>query len=91
MDIKISDHKPVTAIFKSEIGVIDQTKYRQVHEKLLKELDKLENEYLPQVTVDQTEITFDLVKFKESQFKDLIIANTGMVIFFYSLLFFLTT
>lgn len=79
MDIKISDHKPVSALFCSEISVVDQAKYRMVHEKLLKELDKLENEYLPQVTVDQTEIIFDLVKFREPQYRDIIIANTGMV------------
>lgn len=79
MDLRISDHKPVSALFKAEISVVDPIKFRQIHEDLLKKMDKHENEYLPQVTVDQTEIAFDLVKFRETQTKELIIANTGMV------------
>lgn len=79
MDLRISDHKPVSAVFKSEISVIDQAKYRKVHEELLKRMDKLENEFLPQVTIDQTEVKFDLIKFREAQCRDIIIANTGQV------------
>lgn len=45
----------------------------------MKKLDKLENEFLPQVMVDTTEIIFDKVCFLEAQNKDLIIANTGQV------------
>lgn len=81
----MSDHKPVSAVFKSEISVVDQAKYRKVHEELLKKMDKLENEFLPQVTVDQTEIIFDVVKFREPQFRDIIIANTGQVSSYYYL------
>lgn len=79
MDIKSSDHKPVSALFKSEISVIDQAKHKNVHEEVLKKLDRWENEFLPQVTIDTTEVVFDLVKFKEPQSKFIIIANTGQV------------
>lgn len=79
MDLKISDHKPVSALFKSEISVVDPLKYRKVHEDLLKKMDKHENEFLPQVMVDQTEVTFELVRFREPQSKEIIIANTGVV------------
>lgn len=79
MDLRISDHKPVSSLFKSEISVVDPAKFRRIHEDLLRTMDKYENEYLPQVTVDQTEIVYDLIKFKEPQSRDIIIANTGMV------------
>ncbi|XP_066260889.1 inositol polyphosphate 5-phosphatase OCRL isoform X1 [Euwallacea similis] len=79
MDLRISDHKPVSALFKSEISVVDPVKYRKVHEDLLKKMDKHENEFLPQVTVDQTEVTFESVRFREPQYKEIIIANTGVV------------
>lgn len=79
MDLRISDHKPVSAIFRSEISVIDPIKFRKIHEDLLKKMDKHENEYLPQVTVDQTEIVYDIIKFREPQSREIIIANTGMV------------
>ncbi|CAH2002137.1 unnamed protein product [Acanthoscelides obtectus] len=79
MELKISDHKPVSAIFKSEISVVDQSKFRKIHEDLLKKMDKHENEYLPHVTIDQMEIIYDLVKFREPQTREITIANTGMV------------
>ncbi|XP_068085502.1 type II inositol 1,4,5-trisphosphate 5-phosphatase isoform X3 [Anabrus simplex] len=78
-ELKISDHKPVSALFNSQIRVIDTVKYRKIHEEVMKKLDKLENEFLPQVMVDNTEIIFDTVHYLESQTKDLIIANTGQV------------
>lgn len=77
--LKISDHKPVSALFEAEIRVIDAVKYRKIHEEVMKKLDKLENEFLPHVMVDTTEIIFDEVYFLESQSKDLTIANTGQV------------
>ncbi|XP_015123931.1 inositol polyphosphate 5-phosphatase OCRL-1 [Diachasma alloeum] len=78
-DLRISDHKPVSAIFDAQIRVIDMTKYRKIHEEVMKKLDKLENEFLPQVMVDTTEIIFDILKFLEPSSKELIIANTGQV------------
>lgn len=45
----------------------------------MKKLDKLENEFLPQVMVDNTEVIFDTLRFLEEQTKELIIANTGQV------------
>lgn len=54
-------------------------KYRKIHEEVMKKLDKLENEFLPQVMVDTTEIIFDTLKFLEPCSKELIIANTGQV------------
>ncbi|KAF7990591.1 hypothetical protein HCN44_000396 [Aphidius gifuensis] len=77
--LRISDHKPVSGIFDSQIRVIDMIKYRKIHEELMKKLDKLENEFLPQVMVDTNEIIFDVLKFLERSYKELIIANTGQV------------
>lgn len=62
-----------------QVRVIDVVKYRKVHEEVMKKLDKLENEFLPQVTVDNTEIIFDIVRYLEPQSQELIIANTGQV------------
>ncbi|KAI4496546.1 hypothetical protein M0804_000356 [Polistes exclamans] len=78
-ELKLSDHKPVSAVFDSQIRIIDVVKYRKTHEEVMKKLDKLENEFLPQVMVDTTEVIFDTLKFLEPSSKDLIIANTGQV------------
>lgn len=63
----------------SQIRVIDAVRYRKVHEEVMKKLDKLENEFLPQVMVDNTEVIFDTIRYLEPQTRDLIIANTGQV------------
>ena len=57
--------------------VVDPVRYRKIYEDVMKELDKMENEFLPQVAVDTTEITFDKVRFVEAQTQSLAVANTG--------------
>lgn len=44
-----------------QVRKIDAAKYRKVHEEVMKKLDKLENEFLPQVMVDNTEIILETV------------------------------
>ena len=78
-DLKISDHKPVSGVFKSGMKVVDPVRQRKIYEDVMKELDKMENEFLPQVAVDTTEIIFDEVKFVEAQTRTLTVANTGQV------------
>lgn len=77
--LMISDHKPVSALFNASIKVIDNKKFRKIYEDVMKKLDKLENEFLPQVTVDKMEVVFDTVSFRDSLVNYLTIANTGQV------------
>ncbi|KAF0289289.1 Type II inositol 1,4,5-trisphosphate 5-phosphatase [Amphibalanus amphitrite] len=69
--LRLSDHKPVK--------VIDPTKYRKIYEDIMKELDKYENDSLPQVSVDTTELIFGTVHFFETKTQTLTITNTGKV------------
>lgn len=63
MALKISDHKPVSSSFQAQIKVIDKSSFRRVHEEVMKQLDKLENEYLPQVILIIRSMYFsDLLK-----------------------------
>lgn len=75
----LSDHKPVSALFRIGVKVVDGAKFRQIYEEIMKKLDKLENEFLPQVSVDRLEVRFDRVQFVQPQVQNLIIANTGQV------------
>jgi len=43
----------------------------------MKKLDMLENDFLPQVMVETTDIIFDNIRFIESSQRSLTIANTG--------------
>lgn len=84
--LKVSDHKPVSALFDSSVKVIDNAKYKIVYQDVMKKLDRLENECLPQVTVDKTDVNFDVVSFRESAVRYLTIANTGQVVVLFSFL-----
>lgn len=75
--LNISDHKPVSATFNTEIKIIDEEKYRKIYEEVIKQLDKLENELIPQVKVDQTEIDFGTVRYLELQVKTITVKNIG--------------
>lgn len=74
-----SDHKPVSALFESKVKVINSSEYRRIYEEVMKKLDKLENEFLPQVTLDKLEVHFDKVYFIEPKLQTITIANTGQV------------
>ena len=63
----------------AQIKVIDWTKYRRVHEELMKQLDKRENDCLPQVALNTTEVILQPVKFMQPQHTTLRINNTGQV------------
>ncbi|ODN00527.1 Type II inositol 1,4,5-trisphosphate 5-phosphatase [Orchesella cincta] len=87
---KLSDHKPVSSFFNAKIKVINPARQRKVYEETLKQMDRIENEYLPQVTVDipgtnqsshsnRNEINFGRVKFMEALRKTFTVANTGQV------------
>lgn len=73
---KLSDHKPISSSFDLKVKVINQARYRKCYEECLKQLDRLENEFLPQVTVDipnpnivphsnRNEIHFGRIRFLE--------------------------
>ena len=72
----------MTAVFRSGIKVVDKKKHRDIMAGIMKELDRQENEYLPNVTVDPTEVTFaggGGVRFLLPQTQFLTVANTGQV------------
>lgn len=77
--LRMSDHKPVSCFLECGIKVIDTVRYRKIYEEVMKKLDKLENEFLPQVNVDTTEIDFGTVHFNVPTTRTLTVANTGQV------------
>ena len=75
--------------------MIDRTKRQKIKEEIMKRLDMLENDFLPQVPcslllapcslllsqvmVDKTDVIYDEVRFIEPVSRPLAIANTGQV------------
>lgn len=77
--LKISDHKPVSALFEVGVRVVNVEKEKQVMEDVIRKLDRHENENLPQVELGTTEIIFKDVQFLEKQTATLKIVNIGQV------------
>lgn len=75
----LSDHKPVSCLFSSTIKVVDEKRYRKVYEKVMKSLDRIENESLPQVTLDKLEFIFNNVILTEPSIDKMNVLNTGQV------------
>jgi phosphatidylinositol-bisphosphatase len=76
---RLSDHKPVSATFDLGVKVINKDLEKKVREDVMKILDQKENEYLPQVVLDTTEVHFKNVKFIELQRQSITLTNTGQV------------
>lgn len=78
-DLIISDHKPVSSLFNVQVKVVDREKSNKVYEDVMKKLDRLENDYLPQVKLDKTEFQFKDVMFIEKKAEILTVCNIGQV------------
>ncbi|BFZ10183.1 hypothetical protein BsWGS_13221 [Bradybaena similaris] len=79
--LKMSDHRPVSSLLSLGIRVINPKQYKLVYEEVMKKLDRLENEYLPQIKLDKgkAECVFKDVKFIEPQSQTVTVANVGQV------------
>ncbi|XP_053689041.1 inositol polyphosphate 5-phosphatase OCRL [Sabethes cyaneus] len=75
MQLRRSDHKPVYAVFKADVETKDDQKFKKVHEEVLKTVDKYENDNQPQITVEQTDLDFGLIRFNEKYSRELLVAN----------------
>ncbi|MCJ1480872.1 hypothetical protein MMC06_001027 [Schaereria dolodes] len=88
-----SDHKPLDAVFTLEYDAVDPELKAKIHEEVVRELDKAENEGRPAITVvvdhhtdvdqgiDQPDdgINFGHVRYDHPQVRNVTVANTGRV------------
>ena len=58
---------------------MNKEKRKRIYEDLMKRMDKLENEFLPQVELDRLELDFSAVKFLEPKMMQIGITNTGQI------------
>ncbi|KAI7828526.1 Endonuclease/exonuclease/phosphatase [Gamsiella multidivaricata] len=77
MDMTISDHKPVSAYFKLKVKTLLHAKQAEVHQAIVRELDKYENECMPDATISSSNIVFEEVRYLEPKKTSIVIKNTG--------------
>ncbi|KAI8843640.1 Endonuclease/exonuclease/phosphatase [Chytridium lagenaria] len=83
MELTLSDHKPVSALFKIKVRKIDQHKLDTVTEEINRDLDRLENEAVPVLHMDSNVLEFGSVKYMHPVTKSVYLENTGKVIAYF--------
>ncbi|KAM6909587.1 type II inositol 1,4,5-trisphosphate 5-phosphatase [Xenentodon cancila] len=79
MTLKTSDHKPVSSLLIIGIKRINEEAYKKTFEEIVRNLDKMENECIPSVTLSKREFHFEDVKFMQNQAVTLNLFNDGQV------------
>jgi len=79
-ELNVSDHKPVMSTFVATIKDVIESEREKVYQSVMKRLDEYDNQSLPMVGLDRTELNFGEVRYGKSKSLPIRITNTGKVV-----------
>uniref|UniRef100_A0A8C1ZHT8 phosphoinositide 5-phosphatase n=1 Tax=Cyprinus carpio TaxID=7962 RepID=A0A8C1ZHT8_CYPCA len=62
-----------------QVKMVIEQRYKKVFEEIVRDMDRLENDFLPSLSLTQREFTFENVKFRQLQRRSFLITNDGQV------------
>ncbi|BHF77309.1 hypothetical protein SprV_0602041300, partial [Sparganum proliferum] len=77
-EFRISDHKPVSALFKVGSRCVDRYLFAKAYEAVIRSQDLVYNMSLPQATLSTQEVEFGPVRFDDICQDSIVIRNTGI-------------
>ncbi|KAM4735686.1 type II inositol 1,4,5-trisphosphate 5-phosphatase isoform 2-T2 [Anableps anableps] len=79
MAVRTSDHKPVSSLLIIGIKRVNSEAYKKTFEEIVRNIDKMENECIPSLSLSKRELHFKDVKFMQHQAETLSLFNDGQV------------
>jgi phosphatidylinositol-bisphosphatase len=75
-ELKMSDHKPVSALYNCGVRKVIHDKEQELYMKLLRELDRMENAEVPKVVIEPTlEFNFPTVRYQVTNIRHVTIKH----------------
>ncbi|KAF2070555.1 hypothetical protein CYY_008130 [Polysphondylium violaceum] len=79
-ELMTSDHRPVSASFIIKIKIVIPEAKSRVYQDIVKELDKKENDSMPDASISSNMVDFEEIKFMTPVTRQIVIENIGQVI-----------